>query len=461
MGKDLRNKTEQIQIFVIVLLLTLISINCVCYFTITRFLRNTEIGGISCEFLTQEEAIEKINTEIGKEIITFSFSDGKTFDVTFKQLGAQVDETYITQIFDQQHAEPKSSRRYSLNGFILVDVEKLMEIFKQIPELQEENMVSPQDAFITWDETEFSIQKEEMGNVIDLEEAILFSIEKLSNGEKQIDFSPITDVTPEILEADLVQERNNLNSILNSSINFELTDGSTVTFDSNTIKNWVNQEEKGKFTIDVDNAVTTFVEELAIKIDEANSSMKFKPTDFEEFITINVPNAVRAQLDKEKEIIEIKSLLGTHEPINKKPIYDRELISDMLANRVEIDKSRQQVWVYKDGILKVDTPCVTGNERDGHGTPTGLFFLLNKNRDVNLEGLNNVGSKYSSHVEYWMRFYKGVGMHDAPWRSKFGGNIYLTGGSHGCVNLPSKKAEQIYDIIDDTMPIIVYESQPQ
>ena len=68
------------------------------------------------------------------------------------------------------------------------------------------------------------------------------------------------------------------------------------------------------------------------------------------------------------------------------------------------------------------------------------------------------GSRYASYVEYWMPFNGGIGFHDASWRSIFGGNIYLTNGSHGCVNMPRNSAEILYDYIDSSMPIFVYAS---
>lgn len=458
MKTKLRMRRGLVMTFMIILIL-LNSFIGVLYFAKTHFLFMTTIDGVSCSFLSIEDAIEKVNIEKGKEIVTFCFANGQTYDVVSKQLGIRVDETRIAQIFEQQHQNPKESREYGLDGFTLVDTEMLREFLEQIPELQEENMVEPQNAYMIWDETEFSIQKEVLGNVINFEEGMNLALKKIKNDEKRIDFSPITDVTPEILEENLVNERDELNSILKSSINFELSDGNIVTLDSNTIKNWVNKDENGKFTIDVEYGVTEFVNELAFKVNEANSYMHFTPTDCEGLVRVNVPMEARAQLDKDSEFAEIMSMLGNFEPINKKPIYDRELILDMLKSHVEIDISRQHVWVYVDGILLVDTPCVTGNLKDGHDTPTGVFYLLNKNRGVYLEGFNNDGSKYSSYVEYWMRFYKGIGMHDASWRSKFGGNIYKTGGSHGCVNLPTEAAAKIYEIIDETMPIIVYQSE--
>ena len=38
----------------------------------------------------------------------------------------------------------------------------------------------------------------------------------------------------------------------------------------------------------------------------------------------------------------------------------------------------------------------------------------------------------------------GIGLHDANWRSSFGGSIFLKDGSHGCVNMPNEKAAQLF-----------------
>ena len=55
-----------------------------------------------------------------------------------------------------------------------------------------------------------------------------------------------------------------------------------------------------------------------------------------------------------------------------------------------------------------------------------------------------------------MPFYDGQGLHDAPWRGSFGGSIYLTNGSHGCVNLPADAARQIYENMPERFPIFLY-----
>ena len=55
-----------------------------------------------------------------------------------------------------------------------------------------------------------------------------------------------------------------------------------------------------------------------------------------------------------------------------------------------------------------------------------------------------------------MPFNGNIGIHDAGWRNKFGGNIYLTNGSHGCINSPPNLANTIFNNIDASTPVICY-----
>ena len=62
-----------------------------------------------------------------------------------------------------------------------------------------------------------------------------------------------------------------------------------------------------------------------------------------------------------------------------------------------------------------------------------------------------------SHVTYWMPFvWNAVALHDATWRYSFGGDIYQTSGSHGCVNLPYEKAEELFNICEVGDVVVVH-----
>ena len=101
----------------------------------------------------------------------------------------------------------------------------------------------------------------------------------------------------------------------------------------------------------------------------------------------------------------------------------------------------QKLWYYKNGKLKLTANVVTG-QKGKHDTPKGTYKILSKARSVYL-----VGPDYRSYVNYWMLINRGyqIGLHDATWRSSFGGSIYKYNGSHGCVNLPYSKARYLYN----------------
>ncbi|MEG1848262.1 MAG: L,D-transpeptidase, partial [Lachnospiraceae bacterium] len=124
---------------------------------------------------------------------------------------------------------------------------------------------------------------------------------------------------------------------------------------------------------------------------------------------------------------------------------------DIGQNYVEIDLSAQHLYVHQAGQVTEESDFVSGNLAKGHATPAGIYGLTYKERDATLRG-----ETYESHVDYWMPFNGNIGMHDAGWRKEFGGDIYLTKGSHGCVNLPTKKAERIYELVEKGMPVICY-----
>ena len=116
---------------------------------------------------------------------------------------------------------------------------------------------------------------------------------------------------------------------------------------------------------------------------------------------------------------------------------------------VEVDISDQKVQMYQDNKLILATDTVTGNPNSP--TNKGYFSVTYKELDTYL-----VGPGYRSHVDYWIPFDGDIGLHDASWRSTFGGDIYLENGSHGCVNLPNEAAETIYDNVEAGTKVLVH-----
>ncbi len=125
--------------------------------------------------------------------------------------------------------------------------------------------------------------------------------------------------------------------------------------------------------------------------------------------------------------------------------------NDIGNTYVEIDLSRQHLWFYKAGRLITEGDIVSGNVNNDCATPAGIYSLVYKQKDTVLKGQG-----YASPVNFWMPFNGGIGIHDASWRYNFGGDIYTTNGSHGCINAPYDLANKIFNNIEPGTPVVCY-----
>ena len=127
-------------------------------------------------------------------------------------------------------------------------------------------------------------------------------------------------------------------------------------------------------------------------------------------------------------------------------------------NYVVVSIKKQELWVVRKGKVAVHlTDVVTGTENKSNATPKGVWYIMYKESPSVLRGYNNDGSKYASKVQYWMPFtLSGCGLHDASWRSDWSKSAYLTGGSHGCVNIRPAEIRSVWNNVLTNDAVIVY-----
>ena len=163
------------------------------------------------------------------------------------------------------------------------------------------------------------------------------------------------------------------------------------------------------------------------------------------------------RMSREKEEAAVKKMLKegtteTREPYwrQKAKVYDGYQ-GDIGDTYIEVDMGQQEVFYIKKKKIVFSSSVVTGKMEAGRKTPECVAFVLYKQRNATLSGQG-----YNSPVSYWMPFNGNVGLHDASWRSSFGGSEYISGGSHGCVNMPPYAAASLYNMIDAGTPVICY-----
>ena len=201
----------------------------------------------------------------------------------------------------------------------------------------------------------------------------------------------------------------------------------------------------------------SLVSELDNKYSVAGETTKFKTTGGS-YINISVATAGQS-VDTEKLYNDMLDCLT--KGVGGTRVAPYVTVSDsgnaqFGGSYVEVNLTSQHLWLYKNGVCIMSTPIVSGNVFNGTTTPTGNFRIFAKNRDRYLRGNNIDGTRYESWVSYFMPFSGGCGLHDATWRSVFGGTEYWFNGSHGCVGMTLEKAKILYNNVSVGTHVVVY-----
>jgi hypothetical protein len=247
-----------------------------------------------------------------------------------------------------------------------------------------------------------------------------------------------------------------LNTYLDTTITYEMYDGTELVLDGNKLSKWLKEKKDGSYSLDEETLwekCRAYVEKIANKYEDVHDSIAFDSSwqGTVYFDTSPYGHSVDTEAEARKLYGEILSRRSDY----REPVYslNRSVDPTFGGTYVEVDIDAQHVFYYEDGDLVWESSCVTGTATDySRATPTGIYDIYDKERNRTLVG---EGNSYRSFVNFWMPFNEGVGLHDASWRGSFGGDIYRYDGSHGCVNLPYSSAASLYEMVEIGTPVLV------
>ncbi len=468
----MRKKTRVLLILVLVLLLCTAG----AYFAIgvhysTHFFRQTSINGVDVSECTAAEAQERIAREADAYRLVLTGRNlaggeadqetiqGSSFDYHFvfdgeveALLAEQSPYLWLPVYF-------AGERRLSVDTAAAYDEEKLDAAVASLKCMQTNQMVAPENAYLArLEDGSYEIVPETMGTRLDpdrTEEAVRTAVDdaRKSLNLETADCYAEAEVTAR--DPALIKERDLRNHYASMVINYYMSGDVVVTLNSSTFMEWFSFD--GEDTVDFDYAsVQAWVNELADTYDTIGTR---EPFETSHQLTVEVEAVTYGwQMDREAETEALYHLLLSGETEGRSPVWLESAYTrgqnDVGDTYVEVDYTNQHMWYYKEGKLLVETPVVTGNVSAGNGSPEGMYSIFMKERNATLEG-----EGYQTPVNYWMPFFGNVGIHDADsWRSSYGGTIYQSGGSHGCINTPTAQAAAIYEEIEVGTPVICYSS---
>ncbi len=430
------------------------------HFLRNTYINNTKVGGMTVDeaekTFTQDFASHKIAI---KEKERTEIIDPQDVDAVIA-VGSQVQDLYDSMNPWTWFMNFFGKKDHTVALDVTYDQEKLKTVVDNLECFAKANVVAPKDAYIKAGETKFEIVPEVLGNTVKKKQLLQLIGTDLATGVTSIHLEK-EDLykLPSYYEKDQVVQDAlaAANTYTHGTITYDFK-YTTETVDYNTSKDWVNISRDFKVTLS-DEKIGDYVEELGNKYNTMGAARDFTTSAGNKINAYGGDYGWKIYFDKEKEKLEKNLKSGKN--VNREPVYSykakcRDSAKDDIGDSyVEISIARQEVWLYIDGECIMNSSCVTGTPPNA-STYTGVYALTYKKSPDVLTGPNAGGGSYSSKVTFWMPFNGNQGMHDASWRSSFGGSIYKTNGSHGCVNLPYSAAATLYKHIDAGFPIVIY-----
>ena len=458
---------------IVVLVLLIVYLAGMLYYN-DKFLNGTMVNGSDVGGMTLQKANDQLSKKVNGQSLKLIFNDGQSEVLQSAQLGVSYNkDNSLNQLMKNQNKWAWfigffKNEKNTLTDLIQISDENLTNGIASMEHAKEENQIAPTDAYIQYKDGSFSIIEETLGSKFNIEELVKNIKVALSEGKQQLDVTKANGyVKPHVYKDD--QDLNNqlkaANEYCLSAITYTTPKGKEIALDGSTLITWLNKQDDGSYTKDESvfkEKLTAFVKELASQYNSIGVTRTFTGKDGQSHTVSGGTYGFRVSTDSEVSAL-LKMINENKSENNRIPEHTGQLPSGenggLGTTYLEINITKQHLWFVKDGSVVLESDFVSGKESDPTRlTPSGTYYIYNKERNRVLRGTKQPNGKYEyeSPVSYWMPFNKGIGLHDASWRSTFGRDIYINSGSHGCINLPTGFAGSLYSQIYVNLPVVVY-----
>lgn len=429
---------------------------------------NTWINGVYCTGKSVEEVNQELSAGAEAPVVHILDEGENVALIDLAETGYRADYTEPLERFIRRQ-NPLSwlenlmlQKDHELLPKPLIDEDKLRQLLNELDFVQRESD-SEADVRLHFSETEGWVLDNGLEHRLDAEQLFQCVLESVADGSYEVDMEQsgcVYDLTPTAWQMTLLSLWEKVDAFQQCGIVYDMGDqrislqgGLSAGFLSVDQSGLPLLDEEGEPVVDPER-VRAFIGRLAEEYDTYGREISFQSTRGD---IVQVPGngTYGTTIDQETEFDYLMSALEENRDEVHIPAYLQQGLvrgkNDIGNTYIEVDMTEQKMYYYKDGELVIETDIVTGNTGRRMGTPQGVNFVYNKQRNRVLRGQG-----YASPVKYWMPVKGAVGIHDASWRSEFGGEIYKTNGSHGCINTPTDIMAQLYESVEIGTPVIMF-----
>ncbi len=447
----------------------------VAYFS-QRFLPNTRIGGIDVSLMTADEAHDAVKGAADGYTLTLEAQNFE-LEIAGDDVSYAVDAAGIEGVAGSPAwlwpASLLPGGETALDLPVSYDRDALAKTVRSAVKKHNATYEPVEGTEIAYfaHERQFVPASYLTGEQIDADDAVETAEEALRELAPEATVRTRATAGPAEDVSDGVQDAcDAANALLGCDMGLTMGGSEVARIDSDLVQEWVSFDGDLSCSIDY-GAVDAWSADLADKLTTAGKARTYTRADGKEVAvdageesTYGWVVDADALAELVRSSVENRSTEDAAVPVLVEGTgYNAKTGADWGAY-VDVDLSEQHARYYDGkGELIWESGIVSGNPNLDNDTPTGVYQLNAKKRDIVLRGQIDPETgepSYESPVSYWMAFIgNSYGLHDASWQpdANFENpNAYLTSGSHGCVNLPPSKAAELYSIVEVGDVVVVH-----
>jgi hypothetical protein len=439
------------------------------------FMPRTTIGNLDASLKTSAVVEQELDQEVAKYNLTVTNANGFSYQANAQETGMNLDSAAVVKAM-HKHQNPWAWPISLVVGshdetslFITSYNETGLESqVRQAVEAYNETATAPQDATIVYDSAKnvFTVQPEKAGTQLDVDAVVAAVDQAVLDLKSTLTLTDDQLVKPTRVSTDatLMAAANTATSMVAADIKITLNGKTMGKLDADELSDMIELDDDGNVTMD-ENGLSNWVSNFASSVDTVGTTRTYARPDGK---TITVSGGTYGwQVDQSSLLSTLESdvAAGSRTSIDipwhlNAVDYNGLGTADWGKRYADVDLSEQHARFYDEsGNLVWESDIVSGDGNDPNkATPEGVYYIVRKATNETLKTYDSPTESHETVVRYWMPFVGDLdAFHDASWQTSFGGTRYLDGyGSHGCVNLPVSAAAELYDLIQESDPVVVH-----